>query len=155
MIEKMPVPLFENSTFEMRNIIIIINQIYHNLFALNACYVCCEWCSFSLRHCLPITARGSQDISLDKASFPSTQCGNKYPTKDKRNPVFGHFLSKTILLFQNRSKIRNVKVHWPPCFNLNNVSAVSLCVFVSLAKTSRVHRSVRHPIVESANKRLF
>ena len=96
MIEKMPVPLFENSTFEMRNIIIIINQIYHNLFALNVCYVCCEWCSFSLRHCLPITARGSQDISLDKASFPPTQCGNKYPKKDKRNPVFGHVLSKTI-----------------------------------------------------------
>ena len=70
MIRKIPVPLFENSTFGMRNIIIIINQIYHNLFALNVCYVCCEWCSFSLRHCLPITARGSQDISLDKASFP-------------------------------------------------------------------------------------
>ena len=62
---------FWELNFWMRNIIIIIDQIYHNLFAGNVCYVCCEWCSFSLRHCLPITARGSQDISLDKASFPS------------------------------------------------------------------------------------
>ena len=91
-------------------------------------------------------------ISLDKASFPPTQCGYKYPEKDRR---IGRLPFKTISLFENKSRIRNVEVHWPPCFNLNNVSAVSLCVFVSLAKTSRVHRSVRHPIVESANKRLF
>ena len=90
-----------------------------------------------------------------KHHSPQRNVETNIQKKDRRNPVFGHLPSKTIWLFQNGSKIRNVEVHWPPCYTLNNVSAVSLCVFVSLAKTSRVHYSVRHPIVESANKRLF